>query len=139
MATNTTATQNRQDPRQVANTLKKTVNWNDPGLAAGIAFEEYLPMGAFILRVFTEIVVGFNAGTTNVLNFGTNAGSFNNLATTGDTVSQTPGVKESTRGYGRSIAAASDVLPVVQFTQTGTAATAGQAVIVIEYEGGFRS
>jgi len=57
MPTGTLGTNARQDPRQVVNTLKKTVNFNDPAIAAGVAFDNPLPQGAFILRVLVEIVV----------------------------------------------------------------------------------
>jgi len=79
MATGVLGTNARQDPRQVVNTLKKTVNYNDPGIATGVAFDNYLPQNAFIENVLTEVVVAFNAGTTNVLTAGTNGPSYNNI------------------------------------------------------------
>ncbi len=135
MPTNTQGVQTRQDPRQVTNTLKKIVNYNDPGLTTGIAFEEYLPQGAFITCVLVETVVAFNG--TPVLVFGTNAASYNNIVASGDGVGTTIGVIAPTRGLGRSIANTAAVLPVALLA-SGTP-TAGQVVIVIEYEGGYRT
>jgi hypothetical protein len=139
MATNTAAIipPARQDPRQVINDIKKTVNFNDAGVASGIAFDNSLPLGAFITRVLVEIVVVFNAVTTNVLTVGTNATTYNDIVAATDVNEGATGVTEVTRGYGRGIAAAADKTPFVKYTQTGTAATTGQAVIVIEYEGGW--
>lgn len=139
MTTNTAAVlpAARQDPRQVVNTLRKTVNYNDVGIATGVAFDQSLPQGAFISLVMVEIVVVFNAVTTNVLTVGTNASSYNNIVGAADLNEAALGTTECTRSYGRSLAASADVTPVAMYTQTGTAATTGQAIILIQYEGGW--
>lgn len=129
----------RLDPRQVLNTLRKTVNYNDANIGTGVAFDNSIPIGAFITQVLCEIVTAFNAGTTNVLTAGTNATTYNNIVASGDVTPGTPGVTAVTRGLGRSLPASADVTPYAMFTQTGTAATTGQAVIVIVYEGGWAS
>ena len=139
MATGILGTAARQDPRQVVNTLKKTFNYNDPGIATGIPFDNYLPQNAFIEAVLTEIVVGFNAATTNVVTVGTVGPAYNNIAADADITDGTPGVYPSTIGRGRSLTAAGDVLPYVKYTQTGAAATAGQGICVIFYEGGWQT
>lgn len=129
----------RQDPRQVVNTLKKTVNFGDVGIATGNGFDNYLPQGAFIENVLVEIVTAFNAVTTNVLTVGTNSANFDNIVAAGDVDETALGVTQVTRALGRSLTAAGDVLPYAKYTQTGTAASAGQAIIVIFYEGGWLS
>lgn len=129
----------RQDPRQVVNTLKKTINYNDANIAAGVAFENYLPQGAFISRVLIEVVTAFNAGTTNVLTVGTVGAAFNNIVSAADVNEAATGIYDATRALGRALTAAGNVLPVALFAQTGTAATAGQAIVLIEYEGGWAS
>jgi hypothetical protein len=128
----------RQAPRQVINSLKKTVNWNDVGIGAGVAFDASLPMGAFVVDVLAEIVTPFNAGTTNVLTVGTNA-SRDDIIAAGDVDESTAAVTRVTTGLGRSLAAAADKIVYAKYAQTGAAATAGQAVIVIVYEGGWAS
>lgn len=132
----------RQDPRQVLNTLKRTLNFNDPDIAKA-PFDNALPMGAFVTRVFCEIVTAFNAGTTNPITVGTNSTTYNNLLASGDITGATPAVymisAASTAKLGRAFAAAADVIPYATYIPTGTAATTGQAVIVIEYEGGWAS
>lgn len=139
MPTGTVGVSARQDPRQVSNTLKRTTNFNDVGIATGVAFEQYLPRSAFILRVLTEIVVAFNAVTTNVLTIGTVGAAYNNIVAAGDVNPGAVGVYESTRALGRSLTSAADVLPVAKYTQSGGAATTGQAITVIEFEGGWAS
>lgn len=139
MTTGVKGTNARVDPRQVVNTLKLTLNYNDVGVATGEKFDNPLPKGAFISRMLVEVVTPFNAATTNVLTVGTNAANYNNLAAAGDVNLGVAGVTEVTRGYGRGITAAADIQPYATYTQTGTAATAGQAVILIEYEGGWLS
>ena len=137
MPTGTLGVAARQDPRQVVNTLKKTVNYNDAGIAAGLAFDNYLPQNAFIENVLVEIVTVFNAGTTNVLTVGTVGATYNNIVAAGDVNEAATGIYQATRGFGRSLTASADVLPYAQYTQTGTAGTTGQAIIVIFYEGGW--
>lgn len=138
MPTGTVGVAARQDPRQVSNTLKKTINFNDAGIGSGVAFENYLPLGAFILLVLTEIVTAFNGGT-NVLTVGTVGAAFNNIVAAGDVNPGVVGVYPSTRAIGRALTAAANVLPTALYVQTGGAATAGQAIVVIEFEGGWAS
>jgi hypothetical protein len=139
MTTGVLGTNARQDPRQVANTLKKIVNFNDPGIATGQPFDNPLPQNAFILRVLVEIVTIFNAVTTNVLTVGTVGAAYNNIVAAADVNEGVAGVYDVTRALGRALTASGDVLPYAMYTQTGTAATTGQAIIVIEFEGGWSS
>ena len=141
MATNTTPAfpQSRRDPRQVPNTLKMIMNWNDAGVTTGEAFPFSLPQSAFITDVKVEVVTAFNAATTNTLTVGTNSSSYNNIVATADVNLGATGVTSVSRGWGRSIANAADTTPFVTYTQTGTSATTGQAIIVITYEGGWSS
>lgn len=129
----------RRDSRQLVNSLKKTVNFNDAGIATGVAFDNSLPQGSFITQVLCEIVTVFNAATTNVLTVGTVAAAYNNIIAAGDVNEGATGVTAVATGLGRSLTAAGDVTPFAMYTQTGAAATTGQAVIVILYEGGWAS
>ena len=130
----------RQDPRQVLNTLKKTINWNDAGVTnagvqSNVNFDNSLPRGAFITNVLVEIVTAFDGGAA--LTVGTVAAGYNNIVAAADVAEGVAGVYQATRAYGRSLASAADITPVVTITQNG--ATAGQAIILITYEGGFSS
>lgn len=135
MATNTAQVANRQDPRQVVNTLKKTINWNDTDVADS-AFEQGLPQSAFITRVLCEIVTTFD-GTPSLL-CGTVASAYNNLIAAGDVDEAVAGVYDVTRGLGRGLTASAAVIPHAKVTFGGTP-TQGQAVILLQYEGGWRT
>lgn len=137
MTTGVLGTNARQDPRQVVNTLKKTINFNDAGIASGVPFDNYLPQNAFIENVLVEVVTVFNAGATNVLTVGTNATAYNNIVAAADINEGATGVTQVTRSFGRSLTASGDVLPYAMYAQTGGAATTGQAIVVIFYEGGW--
>jgi hypothetical protein len=132
MATGTIGDQARFQQVQVVNTWRKQVNYNDAGIATGVA-GVVLPIGAFILRVMVEIVTAFNAATTNVLTVGTNV-AINNIVAAGDVNAGAAAVYDVTRGLGRSLTAAADVTVSVKYAQTGAAATTGQAEIVMIYE-----
>lgn len=133
MATGTAGDNGRQQPRQVINTWRKQVNYNDAGIANGV-YGFTLPLGAFITSVLVEIVTIFNAATTNVLTVGANA-TFDDIVAAADVNEAAVAVTSVTRALGRSIAATAAKDVYVKYTQTGTAATAGQAEIVIMYEG----
>lgn len=137
MTTNTTASNPaaRQDPRQVTNTLKKTINWSDPGIATGVAFFNALPQGAFITGVWVEVITAFN-GTGPALSIGTNSTAFDNIVAAGDVDEATVGVYQVLKGLGRSIAALADMVVYAKLAVSGSP-SAGQAVIVIQYEGGW--
>lgn len=143
MATNTAAPlpPTRQDPRQVTNTLKKTINWNDPGVTnagvqSNIAFDQSIPQSAVLLQCLVEIVTVFN-GTTPLLTVGTVSTAYNNIVNAGDVNELAVGVTVVSRGLGQSLFAAGDVTPYVALNMNG--ATTGQAVITLVYEGGWQS
>jgi hypothetical protein len=140
MATNTNVVfpPARRDPRQVVNTLKRTLNWNDPDIAKA-SFNNSIPLGAFIISVQAYVVTAFNAGSTNPLTVGTNSTTFNNLLASGDVTPGTTGFYVNARGLGSGIAASADQPVFATYVPTGTAATAGQVIFVITYEGGWLS
>lgn len=138
MTTNTAAPlpPTRVDPRQVMNYLKKVVNYNDAGIASGVAFENSIPKNAFIAQILVEIITAFNAVTTNVLTVGQNSTDYNDMVAAGDVDETATGVTTINRGLGRALTSAGDITPYAKYTQTGTAATAGKAEILIVYSGG---
>jgi hypothetical protein len=135
MATNTAAVlpPARQDPRQVVNTLKQVINWNDAGVAAGVAFDNALPAGAAILDCLVEIVTPFN-GTAPVLTVGTVSTAYNNIVAAADVDETVAGTTRVTRGLGGLLARAADVAVYTKLALTS--ASAGQAIIIITFEGG---
>lgn len=131
MATNTAGTAARALSFQAVHYLRKTVTYSDAGIATGIAFPAPLPAGAQILSTYVNVLTAFNAQTTNVLTVGQNSSSYNDIAGSGDITEGSTGMQVVTTGGGLDIT--TDVTPYVKFTQTGTAATAGKARIVIAY------
>lgn len=128
MATGTAGDQARLQARQVVNTWRKQINWNDANNGVNVA-GVVLPIGAFISLVMAEIVVIFD-GTPSLV-VGTNA-SANDIIAAGDLNEGATGVTAVTRGLGRSLTAAADTTVYTRLTSAG--ATAGQAEILIQYE-----
>ena len=120
----------REYHTQQVHYIRKTVNFNDAGISAGVVIGA-LPKGAQIIDVVANVVTAFNAGTTNVLTVGTNASSYDDIAGSGDINEASATGQRVTTGLGLEFSADTDVY--VMYAQTGAAATAGQAVIVIAY------
>lgn len=137
MPTNTAAVlpPSRRQGQQLVNTLKRTINWDDPDVSLA-KFANSLPRGAFITAAFVDVVTAFN-GTTPTLAIGTESTAYNNIATTADVDLTATGCTRVERGIGRSIAATAG--KAVYGKTTLDAATTGQAVAVITYEGGWES
>lgn len=114
----------RQLHTQQIHYLRKRVNYNDSAIGTGVVMGT-LPAGAMIVSQNVRVSTAFNAVTTNALNVGTAAGGtqlFTDAATAGARV---PTIA--------NLSFASDQDIYVQYAQTGTAATAGVADIVIGY------
>jgi len=112
--------------------LYKLFNYNDPNISAGtVTMDEKLPANAIPLPLSVLVLTAFNAGTTNtlVLGDGTTA---NRFALTTDTTLGTPAwypnIKTNITRIG-----ATPVDVILNYAQTGTAASAGQALIVFPY------
>lgn len=110
--------------------FRKRVNFNDTGVSTGVLVGT-LPAGAMVVGAITRVNTAFNAGTTNVLTAGTNSTAYDNIIGAGDVTEGTVG------GYAAAIltagatAYAADTDIYAKYTQTGTAATTGQADIAI--------
>ena len=128
--------------------FRKVVNFNDANIGSSTAPPKFgrLPAGAFITDVTVEVSTAFNAGTTNVLTVGTSAANANEIVAAADVNEGVVGVTKVTRGLGTSLTggpgiganappSTSEVDLYVKYTQSGTAATAGVATIVIQYAG----
>jgi len=109
---------------QMVHCFRKRVNYNDAGIAGGVLIGT-LPAGAQLVLQTVRVNTAFNAGTTNALNVGTTAGGtqlFTDVATAG---ARSPAIANL------SFAVDTDIF--VAYAQTGGAATAGQADIVIGF------
>ena len=114
----------RQLHTQQIHYLRKRVNYNDSAIGTGVVMGT-LPAGAMIVTQNVRVSTAFNAGTTNALNVGTAAAGtqvFTDAATAG---ARSPTIA--------NLSFASDQDLYVTYAQTGTAATAGVADIVIGY------
>lgn len=121
--------------------LRVTVNYNDPRISSSVWFDT-LPANSYILAIDADVVTAFNAASTNVLTLGATAATHNEILASGITAG-TPGIYHltSAAGLGTLITAnttyqtaLNGTVPVyVNYTQTGTAATTGQVVIVITF------
>jgi len=114
---------------QTLHYFRKRINYNDPGLAAGVYFGT-LPAGAMINTVHARVNTAFNAGTTNPLNVGTTATGGEILPAA--TFTATTGVKDGTAAA-RALSFATDTDLYISYVPTGTAATAGQADVLLTY------
>jgi len=110
--------------------LRKEVNFNDPGIAAGVVIGR-LPAGAQMTQALARIRTTFNAGTTNVLTVGTNPANYDNILGSGDIAEGAVGNNAVPLANLQDVQAEADVF--VKYTQSGTAATQGKAVIHIAY------
>lgn len=108
-----------------------TVAYNAAGISTGVRLKNSLPNGAMVLWSMVNVTAAFNAATTNVLTVGTNSTSYNDLVAAGDV---NEGAVEATFGYlGSGLKVTADTDVYVKYTQTGTAATAGAADILVAY------
>jgi hypothetical protein len=110
--------------------LRKEVNYNDPGVAAGIVIGR-LPAGAQVTQALARVKTTFNAATTNVLTVGTNGSAYDNIFAAADIAEGSVGNNIAPTANLQEAANEADVF--VKYTQTGTAATQGKAVIHIAY------
>ena len=133
MTTGTPGTTARQLPYQVVHTLRIKVNYNDAGIAAGVG-KQWLPKGAIITSTSVQVGTAFNAGTTNVLTVGTNAGNYDNIVAAADADETALAITNAIKPTGTALGPlAADARVFVKYTQTGTAATAGSATVLIHY------
>lgn len=124
----------RSRHEQLVHYFRKTVNFDDGLIATPTTAGPFgrLPANAQILAVQVEIVTAFNAVTTNVLTVGTST-TANEIVAAGDVDETAVGVTDVLRGRGTALTAAAEVNLYAKYTQSGTAATAGKANIVITY------
>lgn len=121
----------RSNTTQQTSYYRATVNFNDGGIASAIQFGT-LPAGSSIVDVQVEIVTVFNAVTTNVLTVGTTT-TATEIVAAADVNELATGVTKVTRGLGQSLTASADTPLYAKYTQTGTAATTGQAIVTIQF------
>lgn len=135
MATNTAGSTARQAHNEMVQTLRFVVNWNDSGIAtADTKKVGTLPAGALITGTDVFVTTAFNAATTNVLSIGYEATTNANIVTNAQALAGAAGLKQNLPPNGLALLPlTADFNIFALYTQTGTAATAGKAVIVIKF------
>jgi|DEB3_MinimDraft_2_1074329.scaffolds.fasta_scaffold44643_1 hypothetical protein len=121
----------RKPYQRLVTYISKTVNFDTPGIgtAATVSIGA-LPAGCLVLETLVRVRTAFDAGTTNVIKVGTSDDDdefieANDLDETG------AGLTRSERSAGLVMTADTEVF--VTYTQTGTAATAGVADVIVLY------
>jgi hypothetical protein len=118
---------------QMVHTLRFDVNWNDTGISSGVR-KQTLPAGAIVTSTSVLITTAFNAGTTNVLTVGGNTTTYNDIVAANDVDETATGLTNGIKPTGSSLGKlAADRDVYAKYTQTGTAATAGAATVIIHY------
>lgn len=122
----------RDNGSQNVQTISRTVNYNDTGIGTADTVKVgTLPASAQIVFASVRVKTAFNAATTNVLTVGTSGGSDADVIADADVDETAAGATVDFRGAGLDFA--SDTAIYARYTQSGTAATQGQAIIVVGY------
>lgn len=135
MTTGVKGNQGRQHHHQLTHYIRKAVAWDDAGVGANDGIlAGVLPAGAIVLRSGAHVSTPFNAGTTNVLTFGSAAGSSADLLASGDVDETSAGLTTGvapTSGMIGPLAADTEVF--VKYAFTGANPSAGLAQVFVEY------
>lgn len=112
-----------------------TVSFDEVGISSGVA-KCTLPAGAVIIGTDVYVSTTFNANSTNVLTVGSNSTQLDNVVASGDvTEGSATTLTKDVSPTGTALGPLSaDTTFYGKYTQTGgTAATAGQATVIIKY------
>lgn len=116
----------------VVQCIARTINFNTPGIGTTDTVKVgTIPSGAQITSAVIRIKTAFNAVTTNVIIVGTSTGSNADIVADGDIDETATGTAVVLRGCDLDFTA--DTAVYAKYSQTGTAATAGVAYVVINY------
>jgi hypothetical protein len=108
------------------------VDFSTAGIAAGVQIG-VIPSGSVVARTWVQVTTVFNAATTNVLTVG-NAAVIDALMPAATAVAGTAGNKVTSGPNSTLTTPTTGDTPVfVRYTQSGTAATTGRAVVMVEF------
>lgn len=131
MATNTTGNDARDFERQMIHYYRRTISFDTPNIDVADTIKVgTLPAGAVITQAIVKINTAFDAGTDNLINVGTSADP-DGIVDELDIDATAAEFQAVYRGCDLTFASATDVY--VTYTQTGDAATAGEAEIIVCY------
>lgn len=131
MAANTTGIPARQYEQQLMHFMRRQIAFNTALIGTDDSIQVgTLPAGAVVYDAIVKVTTAFNAGTNNLINIGI-VGDDDGLLDETDIDATSAEVQSSRRGCDLSFA---DDTPVyVTYDQSGTAATAGVAEIIVMY------
>lgn len=118
----------RKIHQQVKHYLRTDIAFDTANVANGVSMG-WLPEGAVITAVEALVTEAFNAGTSNVVKVGTSADDDAYLAAA-DLDETSTGL---TRYTGKAAKMAASTQVFVKYAQTGGAATAGAATVIVEF------
>ena len=131
MSTDVTGSDARDFRRQMTHYLRKAIAFDTTNIGTAATVKVgTLPAGAVIMRAVVKVNTAFDAGTTNYINVGTSADD--DAIVDQDDIDLTAAEWQATyRGCDLTLTAATPVY--VTYTQSGDAATAGAAIVIIEF------
>jgi hypothetical protein len=123
----------RRNSTQQVGYVRFTVNYNDNNIGSGVG-KQWLPAGALIVGTDVYVGTAFNAATTNVLTVGIENPTYADIVSAAAVNEGATGLTTGILPTGAALGPlATDAQVFVMYAQTGTAATAGQAIVVIKY------
>lgn len=129
MSTSGTA---RNDGTQNVHFIGKDVTYATVGIGTTDTVKVgTVPAGSMLMPAQVRITTAFNAASTNVLIVGTSSGSDADIVGASEVQEGSTGVTIVATGC--ALTFSSDTAIYVKYSQTGTAATAGAATIIIPY------
>ncbi len=122
----------RNDGSQNVHFIGKDITYATVGIGTADTVKVgRVPAGSRLMPTQVHVVTAFNAVTTNVVTVGTSSGSDADIVGAGELNELATGCTIVATGC--ALAFANDTDIYVKYTQTGTAATAGAATILIPY------
>lgn len=128
MATGTAGTNARQYHQCMVHYLRKAIAYTD-GQTASVTVGT-VPAGALIHDVSVTVTTAFNNGTTNTLNVGTVASA---TALASAAALGTVGQVKPSLATNANLYRTTDTVITATHASSGTAATAGQAIVVVAF------
>jgi len=129
LPTNATGSRAQRHHLHALQVIDATVTFSTAGIASGVEIG-IIPKGAQILQCLVNVETAFNAASTNVLVVGYGA-SLDEIVAAGGVDESSATAQAVTTGLGLEHTV--DRVIKAKYTQTGTAATAGRARIVIVF------
>lgn len=131
MSTDTTGSDARDFGRQVMHYLRRDISFDTPNISTDATIKVgTIPAGSVIHEAVVKVSTAFNAGTTNLINVGISSDA-DGIVDELDIDATAAEWQSSHRGSDLNFT--SDTSIYVTYVQTGTAATAGAASIIIAY------